>query len=170
MAFGTNVNGIDGNGATALHVSAGMEQSKANNSIMKFLLSQGSVVDVVDSSGKTPLFIAVENTNAMAVKLLLSHGAISSWRDLSGRSVWDVARDWQGPQHRASERIEIIRELREPKSEANIITQGDDSLLMADIRLTRGLQRSQILGYLRAEFIKMPNQTPTRKVDNTGLA
>lgn len=72
---GANINGFNTKRKTILHVAAGNHHIK----IMQFLLENGADPNLVDISGRTPLFIACVPNDGQksveAVQILLDHGA-----------------------------------------------------------------------------------------------
>jgi hypothetical protein len=68
---GANVNAVDDNGRTLLHVAV----EYAHRDIVALLIRSGANVDAVDNYGWTPLHVAVEYAHRDIVALLLRSGA-----------------------------------------------------------------------------------------------
>lgn len=86
---GADLHGIAARtGDTALHAAL----SKSNKEMLVFLLKSGANVEILDSSGITPLYRAIENHNADAVQLLFEYGAIAEPQLRSGfnKKPWEV--------------------------------------------------------------------------------
>jgi hypothetical protein len=91
LARGADVNSIDGDSLTALHVAAA-GGTPSHLGIMRILVHEGAFVDQVDRFGCTALFHAVKKVqqskkNLESVKLLIDAGADATWRDLNGKTA-----------------------------------------------------------------------------------
>ncbi|HEU0093568.1 MAG TPA: ankyrin repeat domain-containing protein, partial [Vicinamibacteria bacterium] len=74
---GANVNKVEtGRGRTPLHqIADHLNLDGERRDIAVLLLDKGAKADVKDSTGKTPLALALESRNDDAVKLLRERGA-----------------------------------------------------------------------------------------------
>ncbi|XP_053549194.1 CARD- and ANK-domain containing inflammasome adapter protein-like [Bombina bombina] len=71
MLKSTNINAVNQNGDTLLHVAAANGQVP----VIEFLISKGAKVDANDKNQRTPLHRAAQNGHAEAVRVLLRAGA-----------------------------------------------------------------------------------------------
>lgn len=83
IAQGADVNGRQGDGATALHWAAHWDDVD----MVEHLLRAGARADVANDLGVTPLMLAVENGNAALVGRLLQAGASANAHLESGETV-----------------------------------------------------------------------------------
>lgn len=95
LLCGTDVDAVDADGSTALHVAAGM----AHVEVVELLLLGGAMVDVRDADGCAPLHRALRSRrNGMwdVVELLRVHGADFAVADTAGvtaRELMEVPRE-----------------------------------------------------------------------------
>jgi len=71
---GSSIDGLY-DGDTLLHTSA----SKGDLAITELLLRKGIPIDMKNSVGRTPLFLAIENYNLEVAQLLIDKGAVVHW-------------------------------------------------------------------------------------------
>ncbi|HSJ04913.1 MAG TPA: ankyrin repeat domain-containing protein, partial [Verrucomicrobium sp.] len=89
LALGLEINAVDENGQTPLHVAAWRQ----NEGAVKLLLDHHAFIDARDMSGDTPLMIKGRRFwgSQDLRKLLLSRGADFSIRNFEGRTALDIA-------------------------------------------------------------------------------
>jgi len=87
--FGLNqdVNSVNGQGQTALHIAA----IKDLSDIAAVLLARGASVDLPDKQGNTALHLAVKNGSTSILPILAQYGASLFSVDLQGKSVLQTA-------------------------------------------------------------------------------
>jgi len=93
LDHGVDVNARYGNDLTALMWAAGYSDEAGvddMNKVITLLLDRGAHIDDQDNRGRTPLMIAAELNHAIAVDLLLAHGADRGLRDKQGKSAADL--------------------------------------------------------------------------------
>jgi ankyrin repeat protein len=78
-----DVNATQGDGATALHWAANLD----NLALADLLLRSGARADAVNDLGATPLFLACTNRSAAMVERLLAAGANANAKLLNGETV-----------------------------------------------------------------------------------
>jgi ankyrin repeat protein len=83
LAERVNVNATQGDGATALHWAAHVDDV----SLIDTLIRAGARADIADDTGATPLYLACTNRNTEAVSRLLAAGANPNAALLSGETV-----------------------------------------------------------------------------------
>lgn len=66
-----NVNEVDADGNTALHIAA----LSNNSEMVLFLIKNGATIDLKNSEGKTPLYVAIDNSAISAAETLVLRGA-----------------------------------------------------------------------------------------------
>jgi ankyrin repeat protein len=86
---------------TAL-VSQVKQQTVCSDQLLSELIKHGARVAGRDSTGRTPLHIAAENTNMAAARFLLESGATVMPRDEKGRTPLDMAE--------SSEMIKLLKQ------------------------------------------------------------
>jgi len=92
LAHGGNINAVDGNGMTALHLAS----QQGNKDVVALLLDNGAQVNAESKSLDTPLNLAVDSKSMDIIQLLLEHGAKPDTRaNASGFSPLYKA-VWQG--------------------------------------------------------------------------
>jgi len=81
--FRLNLNAVNTNGLTALHLAVQRE----NVGAVSLLIGAGARVDVTDGlNGRSPLYFAVDQNNIDIVRLLLAHSSVSTATALSAGS------------------------------------------------------------------------------------
>jgi len=91
-----NVNEVDENGQTALHMAA----DKGNNECVKILLEAGAHPNAADKEGINVLEAAVIGGSVAVVKLLLDAGADPDQKDVDGDTPRNCAEDDENPEMR----------------------------------------------------------------------
>lgn len=86
LKAGIDVNSINNDGETLLHIAI----KKNQNNIVNLLLDSNASINACDNNGKTPLHLAIEY-NPYYVEVLINHGA----------DVNSIDRDGQAPLHLA---------------------------------------------------------------------
>jgi ankyrin repeat protein len=76
LAHGGNINAVDGNGMTALHIAS----QQGNKDLVALLLNSGAQVNAESNSLDTPLSFALNSGSIETIQLLLDHGAKPDWR------------------------------------------------------------------------------------------
>jgi len=71
LAHGGNINSVDGNGMTALHLAS----QQGNKDVVALLLDNGAQVNAESKSLDTPLSLAIDSKSMSTMQLLLEHGA-----------------------------------------------------------------------------------------------
>jgi ankyrin repeat protein len=71
LAHGGNINAVDGNGMTTLHIAS----QQGNKDVVALLLENGAQVNAESKSLDTPLNFAVDSKSIDTMQLLLEHGA-----------------------------------------------------------------------------------------------
>ncbi len=89
FGLNTNVDSVDAQGRSALHIAA----EKDLSDIAAVLLSRGASVDLKDKEGKTPLMLAVEHNAIKTIPLLVQYKASLFMKDKKGRSPFQTALD-----------------------------------------------------------------------------
>lgn len=109
---GVNVNAQNNDGDTALHVA--VTAPHRNPDILALLLSADPVVNVLNNQGATPLHGAASNRFSQGIVLLLDAGALTTVRDIWGKSPWDYAKEAAAvhPEFRFSEGYRLLKEQR----------------------------------------------------------
>ena len=92
LEAGANVNVVDKNGRTALHILARGSSNKEKEKIAKLLLAKKPNVNVQDEDGWTPIFHAASRVNVPMVELLYANGADLKIVDKKNQTVVDVAK------------------------------------------------------------------------------
>ena len=87
ITHGSDVNGKDDDGSTALHISA--KENKIN--FVNMLLSHGADVNVRNNYGTTALHYAIYSSNLEIIEALISHGAYVNVKNDYGQSPIDYA-------------------------------------------------------------------------------
>jgi ankyrin repeat protein len=87
LRAGANVNAVQREGSTALHVAAECGYVES----LQMLLGAGAGVHMRDSTGRTALHCAAREGHVAAVEALLSYGANPGASDRKGRSIRMVA-------------------------------------------------------------------------------
>lgn len=92
VSKGANVNGSkeNGMGMTPLHLAA-VNPEEITLEPLKYLIKSGAKLNIQDSFGNTPLFLAFGSGNNEAVKLLIENGADISIRNNDGALFNEVA-------------------------------------------------------------------------------
>jgi cytohesin len=87
---GANINAKDDAGRTPLHIVAGRgrKRNSTAESIATMLLEHGAEVAALDNDGNTPLRYAVEYRQPNMIKLLVQHGALSTYRSIGNAVQW----------------------------------------------------------------------------------
>ncbi|CAH0385181.1 unnamed protein product [Bemisia tabaci] len=89
LRYGVDVNGVDSDGHTALHIAV-----KAKHlGMVKALLANGSNPNALTPSGSSALHLAAELKFSNAVMALIEHGAAAHVTDSSGRTPFLLAWD-----------------------------------------------------------------------------
>lgn len=83
---GVDVNGLDENGYSTLHAASSYNHFE----LLKFLVSRGGNVNLMDNEGDTPIYVA--ETKEMCA-LLLELGADLGHRNHEGKTVLEYARE-----------------------------------------------------------------------------
>ena len=151
---GVNINAKNDQGRTPLHVISSIE-AKTATKIAKILIDNGSKVDGIDASNKSPLYYAVEENNLEIVKLLVEKGAkVEGGLDCYGRN----------PLYRSIENgnLEMAKFLIENGANLNLqaTNSGNTPLHLAINR--RSMEMIQLLLDNGADLNlkNMKNQTP----------
>lgn len=83
----TNINAVDSEGNTALHLAAQLDESD----LVSFLVIKGADTEMRNKNGDTPLHLAIKNNNVAAAKVLaIVHGDIFS-KDGKGNTALSIA-------------------------------------------------------------------------------
>lgn len=82
LSGGANVNAVDPEGRTALHLSARC----GNQLLVSRLLERGADSNARDGQGRTPLHHAASQHSEKIINLLIEHGADVNAEDQQGRS------------------------------------------------------------------------------------
>lgn len=83
----TDINSIDENGDTALHVAARVNEAD----LVSFLIIKGADTEIRNKDGNTPLHVAIKNNSIDAAKVLaIVHGDIFA-KDSNGNSALELA-------------------------------------------------------------------------------
>jgi len=90
LAYGTAVDSLDNNRATALMHASG----NGHVAILTALIDAGASIRAADEFGLTPLHYAAESGEIAAIEALLSAGANVEARDEVGKTPMQVARAW----------------------------------------------------------------------------
>jgi ankyrin repeat protein len=85
---GANVNAIDEENQTALHIAA----REGYTWMCKFLIEEGANVDARDKDNKTPLMLSARSEKAQTCALLISKGANVNAIDKSGKTALGYAK------------------------------------------------------------------------------
>lgn len=81
VAHGANINAQNKDGHSALHRAC---ELNASSEVIEYLLDNGADIELMSVSGKTPLYLSVENRNLLPIKTLISRGADIETRDVHG--------------------------------------------------------------------------------------
>jgi len=89
VSSGANVDTLDPEGRTPLHVAADI----GNVYAARALLAHGAQPNAQDATGLTPLHIAVQDSELFVAKALLEYGAFATLPDGNGKTPLDLATD-----------------------------------------------------------------------------
>ncbi|MEI8135030.1 MAG: ankyrin repeat domain-containing protein [bacterium] len=110
ISNGANVNEtLRSNGATLLHTLA-YEPKENSLSMIKLLIKSGADVNRSDSSGKTPLFISVIQSNVEFVNTFLGAGSNVNSKDREGRTPF-IYSTFLGNTGRCSNEVGVVQQL-----------------------------------------------------------
>jgi ankyrin repeat protein len=141
LAHGGNVNAVDGNKTTALHIAS----QQGNKDVVALLLDKGAQVNAEDKNFDTPLSFAVHSKSIDTIQLLLEHGAKPDWRaDTVGFTPLFMA-VWEG-------NTDIAARLLKHTTDQNQITASlffttDRNLEITKLLLARGANVNITGGY-----------------------
>jgi ankyrin repeat protein len=68
-----------------------VDSGVTDRDVVEFLLANGANINHLDSSGKTPLILAITNNQRLLTKRLITHGADVNRSGSSGQSPLEVA-------------------------------------------------------------------------------
>ena len=88
LLSGNRINTSDDFGNSALHIAL---QERAPQNILRTIISRGARLDAIDSSGKTPLRLAIDTEQWAAAKLLADSGADPFFAAADGKSPAEIS-------------------------------------------------------------------------------